>query len=87
MVPKTVVYTQTKDYACKVYGLLCASTHTRKGVGLYHAAMSKSNKLITHQQFSTSNSSIRCLVATIAYGLVYLYSSAQCCIIMVYSIV
>ena len=73
-IPKCIVYTQTKNSACKVYGFLAASAHNRKSVGLYHANITKSNKVMTHSEFSKADSDLRCLVATVAFGLVcYVY--------------
>ena len=73
-VPKSIVYTQTKNSACKIYRLLSASALNRKRVGLYHADISKSNKAFTHHEFSRADSDLKCLVATIAYGLVCVIS-------------
>ena len=64
--PKTIVYTLTKNTACKVYDML--SQAARESLGLYHASLTKETKCQTHEKFK--NGSIRCLVSTIAFGMV-----------------
>ena len=68
-IPKSIAYAQTKNLACKIYRLL-SSAHNRKSVGLYHADISKSNKTLTHHEFSRADSELKCLVSTVAFGLV-----------------
>ena len=69
-IPKSIVYAQTKNSACKIYRLLSSFAHSRKNVGLYHADISKSNKALTHHEFSRGGSELKCLVSTVAFGLV-----------------
>ena len=40
---------------------------------MYHASLTRSNKLSIQQEFGRADSSFRCLVATIAFGLVCLF--------------
>ena len=64
-IPKSIVYAQTKNSACKIYRLLSSSAHNRKSVGLYHADISKSNKTLTHHEFSRADSELKCLVLSV----------------------
>ena len=63
-----------KNSVCKIYHLLSASVLNRKRVGLYHADISMQNKAFTHHEFSRADSDLKCLVATITYGLVCVIS-------------
>ena len=46
------------------------SARNRKSVGLYHTNLSKANKVLTHHEFSRPDSDVKCLITTIAFGLV-----------------
>ena len=59
-IPKSIVYIQTKNSACKIYRLLSVSALNRKRVGLYHADISKANKAFTHREFSRTDSDLKC---------------------------
>lgn len=69
-IPKTLVFTQTKNLACKVYRTLHQSAINKDYVGMYHADQTKQTKSLMQQAFSGAHSSMRCLVATIAFGMV-----------------
>ena len=68
--PKTIIFTQTKDMACKlVYMLQRAATKTSY-VDVYHASLTQRTKCAIQDAFSSARSGLRCLVATIAFGMV-----------------
>lgn len=69
-VPKTLIFTQTKDMAWKVFHLLRLAAVNKSYVGMYHASQTQQTKLATQEAFSSVPSDLRCLVATIAFGMV-----------------
>lgn len=69
-VPKTLVFTQTKDIAWKVFHMLHLAAVNKRYVGMYHASQAQRTKLSIQQAFSSVSSDLRCLMATIAFGMV-----------------
>ena len=67
--PKMLIYTLTKNAACKVYELLSKSVHNKQCVGMYHASLSPATKAYMHTEFQ-KNGTLRCLISTIAFGMV-----------------
>ena len=49
--PKMLIYTLTKNAACKVYELLSKSVHNKQCVGMYHASLSPATKAYMHTEF------------------------------------
>ena len=70
VVPKIIVYVLTKNMACKLYHFFKSSSSNKQSVGIYHASLTQAFKSSIYQEFSSSTSSIRCLVATVAFGMV-----------------
>ena len=70
VMPKIIVYVLTKNMACKVYHFLKGSSANKQSVGVYHADLTASFKSSVYQEFSRPTSHIRCLVATVAFGMV-----------------
>ena len=68
-IPKTLIFTQTKKSACKLFCLLTNSSSKRGAVGMYHASLTSETKLYCQRDFA-KDGSIRCLVATVAFGMV-----------------
>ena len=68
-IPKTIVYVQTKDMAWKVYHYLQQAPLKRCYVGMYHANLTSHTKSVV-QDFGGASSSLRCLVVTMAFGMV-----------------
>ena len=66
-IPKVIVYVPTKNTACKVYHFLRAAFPNKKSVGMSHADLTQATKYSVYEK---SCSVVRCLVATIAFGLV-----------------
>ena len=70
IIPKMIVYVQTKDMAWKVYSFLQRESEKRCYVTVYHANLTQTTKSMVYQEFSSPSSSVRCLVATVAFGMV-----------------
>ena len=68
-VPKTIVFVQTKTMACKVFASLHRSAVGREHINMYHASL----KEYVRTEFAKSGSKLRCLVATVAFGMVSSY--------------
>lgn len=67
---KTIVYAHTKDAAWKLYHVLQKSVLRKSCVAFYHADLTQETKSYTYQNFLSASSTIKCLVATIAFGMV-----------------
>ena len=65
-----IIYTQTKDVTCKVFSYLRRFAPQKHWVGLYHASLTETTKLFMQHQFHNNESQLRCLVATVAFGMV-----------------
>lgn len=70
--PKMIIYTLTKNAACKVYEMLSKSVHSKQCVGMYHASLTPATKTHIYEEFQ-KNGTLRCLVSTIAFGMVSQY--------------
>lgn len=75
--PKTIVYTLTKNDACRVFAFLKSAARDKKCIGMYHANLTESTKTSVFNEFSQPSSRMRCLVATIAFGMVCTWMCAQ----------
>lgn len=69
-VPKTLIFCQTKDAVCKVYKLLSKADCTGKLVSMFHASLTQATKSHMQHSFQSSSSGLRCLAATVAFGMV-----------------
>lgn len=67
---KTIVYVHTKDAAWKLYHVLQKSVLRKSCVAFYHADLTQETKSYTYQNFLSASSTIKCLVATNAFGMV-----------------
>lgn len=70
IIPKMIVYVQTKNAAWRVYSCLQKESAKRSYVAVYHASLTQTTKLAVYEDFRSSGSSLRCLVATVAFGMV-----------------
>ena len=70
-VPKTLIFTQTKNIACKIYAWLSQCAGTKTYVNMYHASLTHTTKAHIQEEFSSPNTRLRCLVSTVAFGMVY----------------
>ena len=69
-IPKTLIFCQTKESAIKAYRLFLQYTPSKDTVSVFHASLTQSTKSIIVDNFQSCNSSLRILVATIAFGMV-----------------
>lgn len=70
IIPKSIVYVQTKDMAWKVYSYLQRVCARHSYVGVYHASLTQATKAHIYQEFRSGGSTLRCLIATVAFGMV-----------------
>ena len=70
IIPKTIIYVATKNMAWKVYSTLHREAAKRCYVSVYHADLTSHTKSAIYREFKSSGSSLRCLVATVAFGMV-----------------
>ena len=70
ILPKTVIFCKTKNAAAKVYLFLHKAASSQDAVSLYHASLTEETKTHIYTMFSSSESVIRCLCATVAFGMV-----------------
>ncbi len=70
IIPKIIIYVQTKNMAWKVYNTLHKDAAKQCYVGVYHADLTAHTKSAIHHEFKRAASSLRCLVATVAFGMV-----------------
>jgi superfamily II DNA helicase RecQ len=68
--PKTVVFCRTKNVAARIYYFLSKEAASRECVSMFHASLTDETKASVYRTFSSSNSVIRCLCATVAFGMV-----------------
>ena len=68
-IPKTLFFTQTKNTACRVYSILSRAAHSASYVSMYHASLTPTTKRDIRTAFQREDE-IRCIVATIAFGMV-----------------
>ena len=71
-VPKTLIFTKTKKDACRVYSKLTKQTRDKKYVSMFHASQAQSTKSFRINQLKCG--SLRCLICTIAFGMVRKWS-------------
>lgn len=70
IIPKMIVYVQTKDMAWKVYSHIQRESAERHYIGVYHASLTQATKRAVYLDFKCSGSTMRCLIATVAFGMV-----------------
>ena len=69
-IPKTLIFVGTKDAAVKVYRVLHHSAQFKSLVSMFHTSLTQSTKTHIVEQFQSSSSQLRILVATVAFGMV-----------------
>lgn len=70
IIPKMLIYVPTKNMAAKVYTTLHREAAKQHYVGMYHADLTSHSKSAIYREFKSAGSSLRCLVATVAFGMV-----------------
>ena len=73
LIPKTIIFSHTKDQVYKVFSLLSMSAKHKHSVSMYHASQSVEAKHFIQSTFRSPSSELRCLSATIAFGMVGIY--------------
>ena len=76
-VPKMIIYTHTKDVICKVFSHLRKSAPKKHWICMCHASLTEKTKMFMQHQFQNNESQLRCLVATIGFGMV----CVACCLL------
>jgi len=66
--PKTVIFCSRKETVSLVYRFLCHSD--KSSITMYHASLTEETKKAVYSEFSKPTSRIRCLIATLAFGMV-----------------
>ena len=70
LIPKMIIFSHTKD---QVFSLLSMSAKHKHSVSMYHASQSVETKHFIQSTFRSPSSELRCLSATIAFGMVGIY--------------
>lgn len=73
VIPKTVIFSQTKDEVYKVFTLLNTLAKHKHPVTIYHVSQSEETKSFIQSTFRSPSSELRCLSATIAFGMTRRY--------------
>lgn len=68
--PKTLVFCKTKRQCVKIFSLFAQASKHKSLVSMYHATLSEETKTFLYCQFTATQSDLRCLVCTIAFGMV-----------------
>ena len=66
-IPKIIIFSRTKDEVYSVFIFLRTHARHKHVVSMYHASQSEETKL-----FTQSKTELRCLSATIAFGMVWM---------------
>ena len=76
-IPKTLLFAQTKNAACRIYQMLNQAAVKKDYVGMFHADLTKQTKVSMQQAFSGVQSDMRCLIATIAWYVLAIYPTCN----------
>ena len=68
--PKTLIFCKTKAQCVKIFNVLTAVSAYKSLVSMYHANLSGETKASLYNRFASVQSDLRCLVCTIAFGMV-----------------
>lgn len=69
-IPKTIIFSRTKDEVYNVFAFLKKHAMDKHVVSMYHASQSEETKSFTQSNFGSAQAELRCLSATIAFGMV-----------------
>ena len=70
MFPRTVIFCTRKNTVSNIFEFLYDCAKDKRFVAMYHASLSDATKSEIYADFSTQQSHICCLIATIAFGMV-----------------
>ena len=68
--PKTLVFCKTKAQCVNIYNLFIRVSTHKSIVTMYHATLSEETKEFIYHHFTAAESDLRCIVCTIAFGMV-----------------
>ena len=68
--PKTIIFCRQKRTVCDVYDHITRSLKCKSLVTVYHASLSAETKEHVYHSFCGERSQLRCLVSTVAFGMV-----------------
>lgn len=68
--PKTVIFCPQKRTVCDVYDHLKSAAKSASFINVYHASLSDETKEHVYHSFSCVGSQLRCLISTVAFGMV-----------------
>ena len=69
-IPKTLIFCKTKAQCVKISNMLTKVTAHKGLTTMYHATLSDETKKFIYYNFITAGSDLRCIVCTIAFGMV-----------------
>lgn len=72
LIPKVILYVQTKDMSWRLYSHLLSEGVSRGTIDIYHASLTPETKSRVYREFRSSSSPLKCLIATVAFGMVRL---------------
>ena len=72
-VPKMIIFCQSKEAAVKIYRFLSGSAYHKESVSMFHASLTQNTKRVIQERFQSSTCTLRCLVATVAFGMVCIF--------------
>ena len=76
--PKTLVFCKMKMQCVKIYMMFRKMASHEGLISMYHATLSEETKSFLHHHFIDRQSDLRCLVCTIAFGMVISQKFCMC---------
>ena len=67
-IPKTIIFSQTKENFYTTFSYLHGAA---KSIAMYHASQSQETKTSIQTRYASSGTELKCICATIAFGLVH----------------
>ena len=68
--PKTQIFCSTKSLACQILTFFKCNNVQGSFINMYHASLSEETKKAIYELFASPLSPLRCLVSTVAFGMV-----------------
>ena len=69
-IPKTVIFCRRKDMVAVLYKHLRSCSKIPDSVSMFHASLTDETKKSIYSTFTSSSSTLRCLISSIAFGMV-----------------
>ena len=83
-IPKTLIFSQTKEDVYKVYSFLRAYAKHPQSVSMFHASQSDKTRASVQSSLLSLSTELRCVSATIAFGMVRMYIYICICVLYMY---